>query len=89
MYPVVLIPFCFAGLAILLVVAGAALDKRGAGLTVVKFCAFGAFVCCYGFCAFIAFGILAGLFHMRVWLAIVVAVPLGLPVLYLLGKAGE
>ncbi len=87
-YPVVLIPFGFVGLAIFFVVVGAVLEKRGAGLSVLKFCGYGAGVCCYGFCAFIAFGILAGLLHMRVWLALLVTVPLGLLIMYLLGKSG-
>lgn len=86
--PLILLPFGFVALAISFVIVGSKLEKRF-GETPVMICAYGAIVCCYGFCSFIAFAILAGIFHLQIWLAITIAVPLGLPVLYLLGKSGE
>jgi hypothetical protein len=80
-FPIIMIPFSFVGLAIFFVVVAAILDKKVGGLPrwLLKLLVWASIVCCYGFCAFIPFGIFAGLLHMRVWLAIVLAVPLGLP----------
>ena len=84
--PAVLVPFGFVGLAILSVVVGSMLEKKF-GRPAMIACVWISLICCYGFCAFAAFGLLVGIFHMRLWLAVVIAVPLGLPVMYLLGKS--
>ena len=84
--PAVLVPFGFVGLAILSVVVGSRLGKKF-GLSAMKACALISLICCYGFCACVVFGLLVGIFHMRFWLAVIIAVPLGLPVMYLLGKS--
>ena len=86
--PLILLPFGLVALAIMSIVIGATLEKRF-GETALTIGGWGSLICCYAFCAFVAFGFLAGILHLRTWLAVVIAVPLAWPILYALGKFGE
>jgi hypothetical protein len=45
--------------------------------------------CCYGVCVGVVSLVLAYLFNLREWLALLISLPLGLPVLVFAAKLGE
>lgn len=53
-----------------------------------KFAGF-AFLCCFGVCVGVVSGLVSYFFHVREWVAILIAVPLGVPVLLLAARVGE
>ena len=45
--------------------------------------------CCYGVCVGAISGLIGYFFHLREWLALVIAVPFGIPLLFLAARVGE
>jgi len=48
-----------------------------------------AVLCCYGVCIGVVSGLLVCFLHVPEWIALVIAIPLGIPLLLLAAKAGE
>ena len=64
------------------------LSRRLSERTAQKFAGF-AILCCYVVCIGVVSALISYWFHVREWLAILIAVPLGAPLLALLAKASE
>jgi hypothetical protein len=60
------------------------LSKRGEAALV-----WSALLCCYGVCIGVTSALLSHFFHLREWSALMIAVPLAVPLLIFAAKVGE